>query len=110
MADEGWEARMTARARERWVPSRVADEAESDREYRAWWREGREYIERTQTLGAALDLYGIDWLDPDVSAPGCACIGPPCCRQRYLNALRLKQAAHIAVKLIVSRMEALNRG
>jgi hypothetical protein len=110
VADEGWEARMAARARERWV--RPSDQCPTVLFLGTGlsWREGREHIERTQTLGDALGHYGIDRLDPDRFAPGCACIGPPCCRQWYLNALRLKQAAHIAVKLIVSRMEALNRG
>jgi hypothetical protein len=42
---------------------------------------------------------------------GCACVGPPdCCMDLAATDRALRAAAHIAVKLIVSRMEALTDG
>lgn len=104
MADEDWEARMAARARERWVHQRVQDDAEWRAEWAAKHRAEMLRLATTMPLSEALRLLNLEpW--------ACACIGPPgCCMDRYATARALKRAAHIAVKLIVSRMEALTDG
>lgn len=95
---------MAARARER----RVDQQAHDDAEWRAEWevaeRESWAYWARTMSLGEALDLLNAEpW--------GCACVGGlVCCRYRYGTARALQRGAHIAAKLIVSRMEALTNG
>lgn len=101
MADEGWEARMAARARERWVDQRAQDDAEWRAEWAASHRAEMHRLATTMTLGYAVEYLGFEH-------PGCACIGPPdCCMDRYATARALQRAAHVAAKLVVSRMEAL---
>jgi hypothetical protein len=99
VADDGWEARMTARARERRPAAVGFDHAAHFRRLEA---EGRAHAGQTQTLAEAIDLLGVEpW--------ACACIGPPwCCVYRFQNAVKLQAFATYAARLVVARMEKLS--
>lgn len=96
VGDEGWEARMSARAKDRErvqrAVSRVAEAREWDARIAEGERLGMAY-RAGMTLGGAMALLnGPRW--------ACACVGPPhCCRFSFIQAKALHRGAHVVVKL-----------
>jgi len=92
-AEQSWEQRMAARARER---QSQHDNVEAARRAREWAEVERQAIAHRagMTLGEALALLNAEpW--------ACACIGAPfCCRYSFIQAQALQRAAHIVAKLL----------
>jgi hypothetical protein len=101
MSDEGWEARMAARARQRAAAALQPEPDEETKALRARLREQERlweaWLQETLTLGAATDWRRL-------TLPGCACAGGPlCCMRRARVAERLQHAAHIVARLLADR-------
>lgn len=113
MTDDGWEARMAARARERreaWDPDlipRTDRDIEWDAQIREMNRvraEARARLLGEYTLGMAVER--TNWLRAG-EMPGCACPGPPvCCWEWSERAERMQAFATYAARLMVARMES----
>lgn len=99
MADT-WEERMSARAHERWMPHRIAEDSRWRAEMHAAHRAELVRIAGYMTLGQAREYLSREpW--------ACACRGrPDCCMDRTTVARALIRAAHIAVKLVVDHAKA----
>jgi hypothetical protein len=103
VSDEGWEARMAARAAER-ASSRVVVEPIDDelREMKERLREMTRQAMAAVTLGEATN-----WLR--LEPFGCACIGPPrCCVDRTRQARRMKRVAHLIAKAMDAKKRAVH--
>lgn len=92
-AEQSWEQRMAARARERQAQH---DNVEAARRGRQRAEVERQELARraAMTLGEALEL---------LNAPpwACACVGPPfCCHYGFVQAYALQRGAHIVAKLL----------
>jgi hypothetical protein len=91
--DEGWEARMSARAAQRRAAAEVHERAAHDALQQHYEQRVAAAYSASMMLGEAAV-----WLDYPFA---CACIGGPlCCRYRTVQALNLRRAAHIVVKLV----------
>lgn len=103
MADEGWEARMAARAAARRV-ERPQDFWDWDAvlSSRERYLQALGYIRSTQTLADAL---------AELRGPGiaCACSGDPCCIDWYANARQMQRTAHIIARQLSDLAEKRER-
>lgn len=91
MTDDGWEARMSARAAAR----RPAPNVEARVWYGNLMRQDIARIRATMTLGAL--AYNLR-----AGPSACACIGPPfCCINRGVVQRELQRSAHIVARLLL---------
>lgn len=85
MDDEGWEARMAARARERAQTALSGGPADPNEKYATYMRAERAQLRGCTTLGDAVAWFRQEpW--------GCACTGPPNCCMDVVDASRAVQA------------------
>jgi len=94
MSDDGWEARMAERARQRAATALASQRAIDDQEWREYDRWRRAEAERTVTLGSVRPYPGL--------MCACATSGPTCCMVRAPVEQRLKAYATYAARLMAA--------